>query len=155
MRLGEPVPLLDPAYQVGTEDILIVNHPQAGVGPLTLDQVQGLFAGRISNWKEVGGNDLAVQVWVFSSEEDIEQVFDRVVMNGAPVTSLARLAVSSQHMSDSVGAAPGSIGILPRRWKTGNTREALKAATVPVLIITRDEPAGSLKNLITCLQDKE
>lgn len=154
LRLGEPSPLLLPAFQVGTEDILVVNHPQAGVGALTQDQVQGLFSGRIANWKEVGGNDLPVQVWTFSLEEDVQQVFEELVMRGEPVTSLARLAVSAQAMSDGVGSTPGSIGYLPRRWKAGNTREALNAATVPVLIIARSQPEGPLKDLIGCLQSK-
>ena len=155
LRLGEPSPLVLPAFQVGTEDLLVVNHPQAGVGALTRDQVQGLFSGRIANWKDVGGNDLPVQVWTFSRDEDVQQVFEGLVMSGEPVTSLARLAVSAQAMSDGVGSTPGSIGYLPRRWKAGNTREALQAATVPVLIITRSQPEGPLKDLIGCLQSRQ
>ena len=152
IRLGEPVPLTVPAFQIGAEDILVVVHPQAGVGSLTLVQVQQLFSGRISSWKQVGGNDVAVQVWTFSSDEDVQQVFERLVMNGQPVTSLARLATSSPFMSDSVGNTPGSIGYLPRRWKTGNTSEALKAATVPVLVLARSQPEGPVRQLVSCLQ---
>ena len=152
MRLGEPMPLLTPAYQVGTDDLLIVNHPQAGVGALTLDQVRGLFSGRITNWKDVGGNDLPVQAWTFAAGEDVQQLFDRLVMQGQPVTTMSRLAPSAQAMSDSVGSVLGSIGYLPRRWKAGNTREALIVATVPVLLIARNEPQGPVRQLIACLQ---
>lgn len=152
IRLGEPTPLVSPAFQVGTEDILVVSHPQVGVGTLTLEQVQQLFSGRISNWKDLGGNDLPVQVWTFAAGEDIQQIFDRSVMHGEPVASLARLAVSAQAMSDGVGNSPGSVGYLPLRWKAGNTREVLKAATVPVLAVTRAQPAAPEKELIACLQ---
>jgi hypothetical protein len=152
IRLGEPAPLTTPAFQIGTEDILIVNHPQAGVGSLSLEQVQAIFSGRVANWKDVGGNDLPIQVWTYSMGEDIQQIFDRLLMSGQPITSLARLAVSSQAMSDSVGNTPGSVGFLARRWKAGNTREAFKAVTVPVLAITPAEPKGLLKDLIACLQ---
>lgn len=152
MRLGEPAPLTMPAFQVGTEDILVVNHPQAGVGALNLEQVQRLFSGQIANWKDVGGNDLPVQVWTFSSGEDIQQVFERLVMKGQAVTSEARLAVSSQAMSDSVGNVAGSIGYVAGRWKAGNTREALRVGTVPVLILARSQPQGAERDLIACLQ---
>lgn len=152
LRLGEPSPLTMPGFEVGTEDILVVIHPQAGVGALTLDQVQQLFSGRVTNWKDIGGNDLAVQVWAFSPGEDIEQIFSGAVLLGEPLTSFARLAVSAQAMSDGVGSNPGSIGYLPRRWKAGNTREALKIATVPVLVLTRHQPDGPEKALIACLQ---
>jgi len=152
LRLGEPLPLAMPAYQVGTEDILIVDHPQVGIGPLSVAQVRQLFSGLITNWKDVGGNDLPVKVWTYSAGEDVQQIFDRFVMAGEPVTSQAWLAVSSQAMSDAVGNSPGSIGYLSRRWKAGNTREALKVATVPVLIVARSAPQGPLKDLVACLQ---
>jgi len=152
MRLGEPAPLASPAYQVGTEDILVVTHSQVGVGPLALDDVQRIFSGIITNWKDVGGNDLPVQVWTYAAGEDIQQIFDRMVMSGQPVTSMARLAVSSQAMSDEVGNTPGSIGYLARRWKAGNTREVLNFATVPVLVVARTEPDTESKALIDCLQ---
>jgi phosphate transport system substrate-binding protein len=152
IRLGEPSPLTGSAFQIGTEDVLVVNNPQAGVGSLSLEQVQQLFSGRIANWKELGGNDLPVQVWTYSSGEDIQQAFDRFVMNGQPITSLARLAVSLQTMSDAVGNTPGAVGLLPRRWKAGNTREAFKAITLPVLAISRSQPQGPMKDLIACLQ---
>jgi phosphate transport system substrate-binding protein len=155
MRLGEPLPLLTPAYQVGSDDLLIVNHPQVGVGALTLEQVQGLFSGRITNWKDVGGNDIPVQAWTFAAGEDIQQLFDRLVMQGQPVTTQARLAASAQGMSDSVGSVLGSLGYLPRRWKAGNTREALKVAAVPVLLVARADPQGPVRQLIACLQSSK
>ncbi len=126
IRLGEPPYLTAPAFQVGTEDILVITHPQAGTGPLTLQQVRGLFSGQISNWKDVGGSDLPVQVWTFAQNEDIQQIFDQAAMQGQPITSLARLAVSAQAMSDSVGSTAGSIGFLPRRWKAGNTPRSIQ-----------------------------
>ncbi len=130
----------------------MVNHPQGGVGALTLEQVRQLFSGRVTNWKDVGGNDLPVQVWTFSPGEDIQQIFESAVMHGQPLSSFARLAVSAQAMSDGVGNTPGSIGYLPRRWKAGNVREALKVATVPVLVLARTEPQGPERDLIACLQ---
>lgn len=152
LRLGEPDPLASPAYQVGTEDLLVVTHTQAGAGPLKLEQVQQLFAGIVTNWKNVGGNDLPVQVWTYTPGEDIRQIFDRTVMGGQPVSSMARLAVSSQAMSDEVGNTPGSIGYLARRWKAGNTRDVFGFATVPVLVVARTEPDSASKALIDCLQ---
>jgi hypothetical protein len=152
LRLGEPAHLTTPAYQIGQDDILVIIHPQVGVSSVTTEQARQIFSGQVTNWKELGGNDLPVQVWTFSPGEDVQDVFDQSIMHGQPVTSLARLAVSAQAMSDSVGAAPGSIGFLPRRWKAGNTREALIVATVPVLVIANNPPAGPILDLLTCLQ---
>ncbi len=155
LRLGEPETLTLPTYQIGVDDLLVVAHPQTGVGPLTISQVQALFAGQFVNWSEIGGADLPVQVWVFGPSADVQTVFDRAVMHGRPITSLARLAVSAQHMSDSVGSVAGSIGVLPRRWKAGNVQEALQFASSPVLLLVSQEPRGDLAALIACMQTRE
>jgi len=155
LRLGEPEALVDPVFQVGMDDLLVIAHPQAGIGSLTPSQAEALFTGQFSNWSEVGGTDQAVQVWSFAPTVDIQEYFSRMVLHGRPVSSLARLAVSAQKMSDSVGAVPGSIGLLPRRWKAGNTDEVLMVASVPVLAIARTAPQGPLADLLSCMQAQQ
>lgn len=154
IRVGESARLTTPAFQIGTEDILVAVHPQTGVGSLTIEQMRQLFTGQATNWKDVGGSDVPVQVWTYSSDEDVQQIFDNTVLAGQPITSLARLAVSAQAMSDSIGTQAGSVGVLTRRWKAGNTSEALVVASAPVLAITKNEPQGAVKGLIACLQKK-
>ncbi len=152
IRLSQPTGLNTPAFQIGSDEILVVANQQVGVSSLSSNQVRDLFAGQIKSWKDAGGNDIPVQVWVFDSGEDIQQIFDQVDMAGRSITSQARLAVSMQNMSDSVGSNPGSIGILTRRWKAGNTQDVLGGVSVPVLAITKSEPQGAVKQLIACLQ---
>jgi hypothetical protein len=152
LRLGEVENLSSPAYKIDDEEILVVTHLQTGISTLTVDQVRAVFSGQVSNWSELGGSDVPVEVWVYSEDEDIQQVFDQSVMDGLPGTSLARLAVSSQYMFDSVGMNPGSIGFLPRRWKAGNTHETLMATTSPVLAITRPGMDEAIKSVLACLQ---
>jgi phosphate transport system substrate-binding protein len=152
LRIGEPDDLTSPAFQIDSDKMLVVTHPQAGVDELSLEQVRAIFSGQISNWSEAGGNDLPIEVWIFAHGEDTRQVFDQTVLNGLHVIPNAKLATSTQQMSDSVGTTPGAIGILPRRWKMGNTHETFTAATVPVLAITRSEPQDDLKKILTCLQ---
>jgi hypothetical protein len=154
LRLTEPRPLAGAAYQVGSDDLLIVTHPQVAVGQLAPKQVESLFAGQVHNWRELGGADLDVKVWTYAPTVDIQGFFERTILKGRPVSSWAQLAVSAQDMSDSVGSTPGSVGLLPRHWKTGNTHEVLSLAEVPVLAITDETPQGALAELIACMQTK-
>ena len=71
LRVGEPEFLASPAYQIDTEEILIVTHRQSPVQNLTLEEARALFAGQ---------GDPSVQVWVYASEEDVQEVFDQFVM---------------------------------------------------------------------------
>ena len=135
--------LQTPAYQIDQEEILIVTHRQSSVQNLTFEEARALFAGQ---------GDASVQVWVYASEEDVQQVFDQFVMEGRSVSSAARLAANPQQMSDTLVSETDAVGILPRHWKAGDVREVLSVATVPVLAITQSEPQGVIQQLIGCLQ---
>lgn len=152
LRLGPPDLLTAPAFQIGSDDLLVVVQPQVAVGPLTPDQVRQLFSRQVTQWKDLGGSDVPVEVWTYSTGVDIQTVFDRSIMRGEPIASTALLAVSAQAMSDSVGTRPGAIGFLPRRWKAGNTNAAYTIASVPVLAISDSPPQGAVRQLIGCLQ---
>ena len=154
IRLTEPLSLTRYAYQVGEDDLLVVTHPEVAVGQLSVRQVEALFTGEVDNWHDVGGADLEVQVWSYAPTVDVQTFFDREMLHGRPVSSLARLAVSAQDMSDLVGSVPGSVGLLPRTWKAGNTRDVMQISSVPVLALTDQLPEGLLAQLIACMQAK-
>lgn len=143
LQIGEPEFLSSFAYQIDTEEILIVTNRQSPVQNLTLEQVQALFMGL---------GDPSVQVWVYASEADVQRVFDQLVMNGRSVTSSALVAASPQQMSDTLVNQPNTVGILPKHWKAGDSRVVFSAGTVPVLALTKSEPVGVVKNFLACLQ---
>ena len=143
LRVGEPKILSNFAYQIDTEEILIVTHRQSPIQNLTLEEARALFAGQ---------EDPSVQVWVYASGEDVQEVFDQSVMEGRAVTLSARLAVNPQQMSDTLVNESNSVGILPRHWKVGDSREVYTVAAVPVLAMTNSEPQAIIKELIACLQ---
>jgi hypothetical protein len=141
--VGEPKVLTLSAFQIDSEDILIVTHRQSPIQNLTRESARALFAGQ---------GDPSVQVWVYAPEADVQEVFDQFVMVGLSVTSSARIAVTPQQMSDTLVKVSNAVGILPRHWKAGDDREVFKVATVPVLALTTSEPQGEVKDLIACLQ---
>jgi hypothetical protein len=143
LRVGEPAFLDTPAFQIDTEEILIVTHRQSPIQNLNLDGARALFAG---------SGDPSVQVWVYAPGEDVQEVFDQAVMEGSSVTSSARIAVHPQQMSDTLVNEVNTVGVLPRHWKAGDSRDVFTAAKVPVLAITSSEPQGVIQGLISCLQ---
>jgi len=143
LRIGEPKFLTSFAYQIDKEEVLIVTHRQSPVQNLTIEEARALFMGL---------GDPSVQVWVYASGDDLFEVFDQFVMKGRSVSSSAKIAVTPQQMSDVLNSDVNSIGILPRHWKAGDVRDVYSVATVPVLVITQNEPTGVLNQLIGCLQ---
>ncbi|MFY3792461.1 phosphate ABC transporter substrate-binding protein [Ureibacillus sp. MALMAid1270] len=47
---------------VAYDGIVVVAHPTNKVDDLTLDQVKQIFTGEITNWKELGGDDMEIVV---------------------------------------------------------------------------------------------
>lgn len=143
LRIGEPKNLTTPAYQIDSEEILVVTHRESPVQNLSLEEIRALFMGQ--------GNP-SVQVWVYPSEEDIQQIFNQLVMAGRSVTSSAKVATSPQRMSDLINAEESAVGILPKHWKAGEARIVFNAGNVPVLAVLKSEPEGALRGLLACLQ---
>jgi hypothetical protein len=142
LRLGEPDQLNALIYPIDSEEILIVTHRESPIQNLSADEARALFAqGRAD-----------VQIWVFASSEDDQQIFEREMMRGTPITSLARLAVNPQEMSDTLNAEKNAVGILPAHWKMGAARIVYTLPSVPVLAIVKNEPQGAIKELLACLQ---
>ena len=49
-------------FPIATEPVLIIVNKENKVQDLTIEQVRGIFSGKITNWKEVGGEDQAIVV---------------------------------------------------------------------------------------------
>jgi hypothetical protein len=152
IRIGQPENLTSPAYQIGSEDLLVIVNRQNPISALTAEQVRGLFTGQIQNWQDVNGSNAQVQVWVFSSGEDVQQIFEQTVLRGSPVTSTARLATGPDGMSQAIANDVNAVGILTRHWKMGVVYDVYTVATVPVLAITPGEPQGGIQGILACLQ---
>lgn len=142
LQIGEPENLIGSAFQIGEEELLVVTHRESSLQNLKLEDVQTLFLGQ---------GDSSMQVWVYASDEDIQVLFEQVVMNGRSVSSSAKVAANPQIMSDLLNENPNAVGILPRHWKTGDVREIYSMGKMPVLAIVSGEMTETIRALLTCL----
>lgn len=143
LRVGEPKILSSFAYQIDSEEILVVTHRQSPLNNMNVDEVRALFAGQ---------GDPSLQVWVYASDADVQQVFDQLVMEGRAVMSSASIAATPEQMVALLVNAPNTVGILPKHWKMGDSRFIYTISNIPVLAITQNEPQGTIRELIACLQ---
>lgn len=62
---------------IARDPIVVVAHPSCGVGNLTRKQLCSIFDGSVTNWKAVGGKDLAIKTGVLDSsvESGVVTVF--------------------------------------------------------------------------------
>jgi hypothetical protein len=152
IRIGQSANLTSPAYQIGSDQLLVIVNPHNPIDALTAEQVRGLFTGQVLNWQEVNGSDAPVQVWVFSFDDDIQQIFEQTALGGSLVTSLARLAADPDQMAKAIASDVNAVGILTFHWNTANVSAVYTGASMPVLALTPTEPQGLVQELLACLQ---
>lgn len=143
LRLGEPQGLSTPAFQVDSEEILVMVNRVSPLQNMNLEEVQALFGGQ---------GDPSLQIWVYAEGSDLQEIFEKSVMQSRSIASSARVAVDIQQMSDLLNADANVVGFLPRTWKVGDPRYIYSAGVFPVLAITPSEPQGTVQQLIACLQ---
>lgn len=102
--------------KVALDGIAVVVNPKNTVDKLTLDQLAGIFTGRIANWKDVGGADLRVVLLSREVNSGTHVYFKEHVLRKNDPDSKEEFAPgalmlpSSQAIADEVAANPGAIG---------------------------------------------
>ena len=90
-------------------------HRGAGVTGLTAAQLADIYAGKITNWKDVGGADVRIRV-VRREEQDSTLLVLRQSMPGwkdLAITDKSKTAVTTQECSNAVKEVEGAIGFGP------------------------------------------
>jgi phosphate transport system substrate-binding protein len=89
---------------------VIVNANNNPVNSLTLDQLQKIYNGTITNWMDVGGKDMAIVVIGRDSASGSRTFFTDTVMKGKNYVSTMFEKNSNGAIEQSVGQTPGAIG---------------------------------------------
>lgn len=90
-------------------------HPDTGVTNLTAAQLADIFAGKIVNWREVGGPDKRIRV-VRREDNDSTLIALRQLMPGwreLSITERSKTATTTQEAVESVRDVDGTIGFGP------------------------------------------
>lgn len=149
-RLGEPEPDSGFAAQIAWEEIVLIVNPANQVG-ISRETAAALFAGRVQNWSELGGSDLAVSLWAGPESDEARRAFEESVLRGT-VSGGAHLTTDPGAALEAVAGDPGAIAIMPAAWVDETVRQIDLDVSVPVIAVAGDEPAGAARELLACLQ---
>jgi phosphate transport system substrate-binding protein len=90
-------------------------HRSAGISSLTAVQLGDIYSGKITNWREIGGQDLRIKVVRREDADSTLQVL-RQSMPGwknLAITEKSKTAVTTQDCIDTVKEVVGAIGFGP------------------------------------------
>ncbi len=165
-------------YTIGYEAVAIYVHKGNPVKSLTKDQLTKIFTGKITNWKEVGGNSAPI-VPIISSAENraIVAMFEEQVMSNAPYGAgyrnitqpeekMAAIAKDENSIcADSLGLmatlGPGvrdkikAISVNAIDPSEKNIRSGAYPVTTTLLLVTKGLPKADVKKFIDFMLSKE
>jgi phosphate transport system substrate-binding protein len=100
------------ANAVANDAIVPVVHPKNKVTNLSIDQLSQIYQGKITNWKEVGGEDLKIVVISRDSSSGTFESWDHFVMKKAKVAPQAQMLASNGAIVTAVSKNRYAIGYL-------------------------------------------
>ncbi|GAC1580755.1 MAG: phosphate ABC transporter substrate-binding protein [Candidatus Elarobacter sp.] len=87
----------------------VVTHPGVGVKNLSKKQIQDIFSGKVSNWKEVGGVDQKIVVINRPRSSGTRAVFTKTLMGSAAINESGLTEDATGTVVSVVKQTPGAI----------------------------------------------
>jgi len=95
---------------VANDALSVILNPQNPIKQLTREQLEDLFTGKITNWKEVGGDDLRVVVYTRESSSGTYEFMKDHVMNKKEFTKTAISSSATAAIVYATSQTKGAIG---------------------------------------------
>lgn len=107
--------------EVGIDGIAVVVNHSLNVQGLTVDQLQQIYRGVVTNWRQVGGPDLAITPFSQRSEDKDTPIFPtNSVLQTQPLGSNVQYVYSTTEALRQVSRTPGGLyyassrGVVPQ-----------------------------------------
>ncbi len=115
---------------VALDAAVLITHPRNPVDRVTLKQVHDIYFGRITNWKELGGADLPINLYAIAAPLDgVEfSLRELVFRNGDQRVAAPRLYLNTVKLEEAVAIDPAGLGLSTLASVHGN--KAVKALDI-------------------------
>jgi len=167
---GKSLKLTDVA--VARDALSIVVNPKNPVNELTLEQIEKIYTGSITNWSEVGGNDGEIVVTSRESSSGTYLFFLEHVLKKKDFSPNTLLLAATSAIVQSVSESSGAIGYVGlgyahdagEKLKSVGVKPSADAPAVlpstetvlngeysisrPLLMVVSKEPAGAIKDFL-------
>ena len=98
------------AHAIAMDGVCVVVHPSNPVKGLTLEQARDIYAGRITNWKAVGGADMPIVVISRDTSSGTYETFNHIVMGKDRMFEKVEYVNSNPQAHSRVSTTQGAIG---------------------------------------------
>lgn len=101
--------ILPVAHVVAFDGLAVVVNPKNPVKALTVSQIAGIYTGKISNWKQLGGEDAKIVVVSRDTNSGTYETFNELVLKKAAITKDAEYVGSNGQARTRVNTTKNAI----------------------------------------------
>lgn len=101
--------ILPVAHVVAFDGLAVVVNPANRVGALTMEQIAGIYTGKIRNWKELGGDDAEIVVISRDTNSGTYETFNELVLRKSPVVKGAEYVGSNGQAKTRVASTKNAV----------------------------------------------
>ena len=113
-------------YKVCLDGLSVYVHAENAIKELTIDQLDGIFSGKIKNWKEVGGQDAPITVYSRENSSGTYEFFKEHVLKGKDFVASAQTMPGTAAVLQAVAKDKNGIGYGGAAYGAGAKHLAVK-----------------------------
>ncbi len=97
-------------YKVALDGLSVYVNGENPVKELTIDQLGGIFTGKIKNWKDVGGPDAPITIYSRENSSGTYEFFKEHILKGQDFAASAQTMPGTAAILQAVSKDKGGIG---------------------------------------------
>lgn len=126
------------SFAFAIDGVALVANPANPVAGLTGKQVADIFAGAITNWKDVGGKDAPITLYTREDGSGTREVFVEKALKKGPQAPTANVVNSNGAMKTAIAQDPNAIGYVG----IGHLGETIKGLHFDGMVPTQENAAS-------------
>jgi len=110
---------------IAKDALSVIVNPKNKVSKLTREQLEGIFTGKITNWKQVGGADMPITAYSRETTSGTYEFFKEHVLKNKNYKSGILSMPATGAIIQSVSQTPGAIGYVGMAYVTKDVKDIL------------------------------